>query len=57
MKASVQFTNHFLDLLLGGWAGRISTVVIGSVRVGIDVWQFATVHHMRHFSPDTSQSK
>jgi len=35
VKASMQFTNRFLDLALWGWA--FSTVVIGSVRVGIDM--------------------
>jgi len=32
-----------------------STVVVGSVTVGIDSWRFATVRHLRHFIPDTSQ--
>ena len=37
MKASMQFTNHFLNLTLGVGQAAFSTVVIGSVRVGIDV--------------------
>ena len=37
MKASVQFTSRFLDLTLGVGQAAVSTFVIGSVRVGIDM--------------------
>ena len=54
-EASMQFTSRFLDLHCGVGQAAFSTVVIGSVRFGIDMWRFATVRHLRHFSPDTSQ--
>jgi len=55
MEASMQFISRFLDLHCGVWQAAFSTVVIGSVRVGIGVWRFATVCHLHHFIPDTSQ--
>jgi len=55
VEPSMQFTSRFLDLHCGVGQAAFSTVVTGNVRVGIDVWRFATVRHLRHFSPDTSQ--
>jgi len=37
MEASMQFISRFLDLHCGVWQAAFSTVVIGSVRVGIGV--------------------
>ena len=37
VETSMQFTSRFLDLHYGVGQAAFSTVVIGSVRVGIDV--------------------
>jgi len=54
-EASMQFTSRFLDLHCGVGQAAFSTVVIGSVIFGIDMWRFTTVRRRRHFSPNTSQ--